>query len=188
MEVLHTVVLGGCKYVLDNLMSALSAKQKEEVLARVRAFNTSGFKVKMYGNVCRHCKSFVGRDFKGWAQMALFIMAPFLNDGQKQVLLTLSKVSIIIHVRVKRIYVSICMHQVFQIAYCEFFAMSLYEEWSKICVAFVEAIKMHMPELLQKQKTHLILHLVDCMRELGPSSAFSAERYIHLKNLHCGLH
>ena len=85
-------------------------------------------------------------------------------------------------------YVSICMHQVFQIAYCEFFAMSLYEEWSKICVAFVEAIKMHMPELLQKQKTHLILHLVDCMRELGPSSAFSAERYIHLRNLYCGLH
>ncbi|KAL5457269.1 hypothetical protein EMCRGX_G034516 [Ephydatia muelleri] len=60
---------------------------------------------------------------------------------------------------------------------CEFFAMSLYEEWSKICVAFVEAIKMHMPELLQKQKTHLIRHLVDCMRELGPSSAFSAERF-----------
>ncbi|KAL5509210.1 hypothetical protein EMCRGX_G004540 [Ephydatia muelleri] len=89
--------------------------------------------------------------------MALFIMAPFLNDGQKQVLLTLSKV--------------------FQIAYCEFYAMSLYEEWSKICVAFFEAIKMHMPELLQKQKTHLILHLVDCMRELGPSSAFSAERF-----------
>ena len=62
-------------------------------------------------------------------------------------------------------------------------AMSLYEEWSKICVAFFEAIKMHMPELLQKQKTHLILHLVDCMRELGPSSAFSAERYIHFKKL-----
>ena len=74
--------------------------------------------MKMYGNVCHHCKLFVRRDFKGWAQMALFIMAPFLNDGQKQVLLTLSKVSIIIHVRVKRIYVSICMHQVFQIAYC----------------------------------------------------------------------
>ena len=54
MEVLHTVVLGECKYVLDNLMSALSAKQKEEVLARVRAFNTSGFRAKMYGNVCRH--------------------------------------------------------------------------------------------------------------------------------------
>lgn len=67
--------------------------------------------------------------------------------------------------------------QVFQIAYCEFFAMSMYEEWSRICVAFVGAIKTHMPELLQKQKTHLILHLVDCMREWGPSSAFSAERY-----------
>ncbi|KAL5473733.1 hypothetical protein EMCRGX_G028267 [Ephydatia muelleri] len=59
--------------------------------------------------------------------------------------------------------------------------MSLYEEWSRISVAFVEALKTHMPELLQ-QKTHLILHLVDCMRELGPSSAFSAERFESFKS------
>ena len=121
------------------------------------------FKVKMYANVCRHYKSFVGRDFKGWAQMALFIMGPYLNDGRKPVLVTFSKVNTILCVR-KHPFIS--MPQVFQIAYCEFFTMSLYEEWSRISVAFVEALKTHMPELLQ-QKTHLILHLVDCMRELG---------------------
>lgn len=99
LEVLHTIVLGACKYLLQNIMSVLSARQKEEVLARVRAFNTSGFKVKMYGNVCRHYKSFVGRDFKGWAQMALFIVGPYLNDGQKQVLLTFSKVNTILRVQ-----------------------------------------------------------------------------------------
>ena len=42
MEVLHTFVLGACKYVLKEMMSVLSARQKEEVLARLRAFNTSG--------------------------------------------------------------------------------------------------------------------------------------------------
>ena len=63
------------------------------------------------------------------------------------------------------------MPQVFKTAYFDFFATSLYEEWSRICVAFVEALKTNTPELLQKQKTHLILHLVDCMREWGPSSA-----------------
>ena len=41
--------------------------------------------MKMYGNVCCHYKSFVGRDFKGWAQIALFIMGPYLNDGRKRV-------------------------------------------------------------------------------------------------------
>ena len=47
-----------------------------------------------------------------------------------------------------------------------------------ICVAFIEVLKIHMHKLHRKQKTHLILHLVDCMRELGPSSAFFADRYI----------
>ena len=114
--------------------------------------------MKMYGNVCRHYKSFVGGDFKGWAQIALFLMGPYLNDEQKQVLLTFSTVNTILCVR-KHAFIS--MPQVFQIAYCDFFAMSLYEEWYGICVAFVEALKTHMPELLQKQKTHIILHLVD---------------------------
>ena len=62
VEVLHIIVLGACKYLLQDMMSVLSARQNEEVLARLRAFNTSGFKVKMYGNVCCHYKSFVGRE------------------------------------------------------------------------------------------------------------------------------
>ena len=93
VEVLHTKLLGTCKYVLKEVMSGLSIRQKSEVLARVKAFNTSGFKTKMYGNVCRHSKSFVGRDFKGWTQMAMFIVGPYLSEGQKKVYLSLCKVS-----------------------------------------------------------------------------------------------
>ena len=48
-------------------MSTLSKMQKDEILARVKASNTSGVHIKMYENVCRHSKSFVGRDFKGWS-------------------------------------------------------------------------------------------------------------------------
>ena len=29
-------------------------------------------------------QSFVGRDFKGWTQMALFILSPYRRDGQKE--------------------------------------------------------------------------------------------------------
>ena len=47
----------------------LTERMKDEVLARVNAFPHSGLTVKMYGNVSRYFKSFVGRDFKGWAQM-----------------------------------------------------------------------------------------------------------------------
>ena len=61
---------------------------KDEVLARVNAFPHSGLTVKMYDNVCRYFKSFVGRDFKGWAQMAVFV----LSSNERKVLLSLSKV------------------------------------------------------------------------------------------------
>ena len=46
VEVLHTKLLGTCKYVLNEVMSGLSRRQKSEILARVKAFNTSGFKTK----------------------------------------------------------------------------------------------------------------------------------------------
>eukprot|EP00731_Ephydatia_muelleri_P006261 Em0003g509a len=157
IEVLHTLLLGICKYILKHVMSGLSARQKAEILARVKSFDTSGFRTKMYGNVCQHYKSFVGRDFKGWSQMALFILGPYLDGGQTQVLLTFSKV--------------------FQIAYCEFFCVQLSEEWKSLCCSFIDSVKTHMPLLLNKPKTHLILHLVDCMIDFGPSSAFSAERF-----------
>lgn len=31
--------------------------------------------------------------------------------------------------------------------------------------------------MLKKQKVHLILHLVECMEQFGPTSAFNSERY-----------
>eukprot|EP00731_Ephydatia_muelleri_P001801 Em0001g1801a len=155
VEVLHTLGLGACKYLLKETMPTLRPWQKREILARVRAFNTSGFRVKMYGNVCQYYQSFLGRDFKAWAQMAIFILKPYLNEGQAAVWLSFSKL--------------------FQIAYCEFFDASKAAEWQSVCQGFVDAVKQHMPSLLQKPKTHMILHLVQCMKELGPSSAFSAE-------------
>ena len=98
MEVLHTLLLGTCKHILKILMPKFSAQQKREILARIRAFNTSGFNTKMYGNVCQYYQSFVGRDFKGWAQMCLFILGPYLNEGDSEVLLAFTKVSILMNI------------------------------------------------------------------------------------------
>ena len=57
-------------------------------------FNYSGFNGRVIGNIIYHHKSFVGRDYKAWAQMALFIIGPYLSDCQKPVLFALSKVYI----------------------------------------------------------------------------------------------
>ena len=75
------------------------------------------------------------RLLEGILKMALFLMEPYLNDRQRLVFLTLSKVKTILNV----MHLTFFMPQIFKIAYCDFFATSLYEEWSKICVAFVEA-------------------------------------------------
>ena len=85
--------LGIAKYLLKDVMPLMSAIQKKEILARIRGFHTSGFKVKLYGNVCAYYNSFLGRDFKAWSQMALFIMGPYLTTGQLQVLSSFSKVN-----------------------------------------------------------------------------------------------
>ena len=91
MECLHTLLLGPYKYLLRSTILTLSTKQKEEVLARVRAFNYSGFSCKLQGNVIRHHQSFVGRGYKAWAQMALSIMWPYLSNGDREVWIALSK-------------------------------------------------------------------------------------------------
>ena len=33
------------------------------------------------------------------------------------------------------------------------------------------------PDLLQKRKVHLLLHLVECMKEFGPTAGFNTEKY-----------
>jgi hypothetical protein len=167
------MLLGACKYFLSDVMPTLSKEHKQQVLARVSAFNMSGFSVKMHGNVCRHYKSFVGRDYKAWAQMAIFILHPYLSSGQKKVLLSLSKV---VHDNECFKPLSFIFMQVFHAAYCCHFEPSQAEELRHICQEYVDNCMAHMPELVHKQKTHYLLHLVDCMLDYGPSSAFSAER------------
>eukprot|EP00731_Ephydatia_muelleri_P038964 Em1013g2a len=158
LELLHTLLLGPVKYFLIEVMATFSKAQKEEILARMKAFNFSGFHVKVHGNVCYHHKSFVGRDYKAWSQMALFIISPYLTEGQQKVLLALSKV--------------------FRIAYCDFFDPAEADTLHQICVGFVHTVRDFMPSLLRKQKVHYFLHLVESMQDYGPTSAFSAERYI----------
>ena len=94
METLHTILLGPYKYLLKKVMPTLNARQKKEVLARMAAFNYSGFNKKVLGNVVHHHQSFVGRDYKAWAQMALFIIGSYIDASQKRVWLALSKVCI----------------------------------------------------------------------------------------------
>ena len=61
-------------------MKQRSTSEKTEILAKISAFPYSGFTCRLNGNVCYYYKSFVGRDFKAWAQMALFIISDYLCE------------------------------------------------------------------------------------------------------------
>ena len=89
VQVPHTILLGPYKYLLKYTLPKLS---KQEILARIRAFNYSGFRERRNGNVIRHHQSFVGRDYKAWAQMAPYIIFPYLSPGDIAVWLALAKV------------------------------------------------------------------------------------------------
>lgn len=157
VECLHTILLGPVKYLLKQFISGLDRQQKFEVLARVQQFNYSGFDVHLYGNILKHHSSFVGRDYKAWAQMAVFIVSPYLrSDKEKKLWLTLS--------------------QVFKLAYCSPFNLCNADYYKRVCKDFVDSVKECNPQSLNKMKIHLLLHLVDDMCDFGPTSAFNTER------------
>lgn len=93
VETLHTILLGCCKYMLRSFMDKCGAAEKKEILARISSFSYSGFTCRITGNICYHYRSFVGRDFKAWIQMALFIIPSYLSANETKCWYLLSKVT-----------------------------------------------------------------------------------------------
>ena len=95
MDNLHTILLGPYKYLLRSLMGCLSNVQKKEIEARIASMDTSGLEVKLGYNLCKHFRSFVGRDFKALAQVSLFLLTPYMTAQEKHIWLSLSKVKVL---------------------------------------------------------------------------------------------
>ena len=67
-------------------------KEKKEILARIRSFSYSGFSTRITSNICYHYKSFVGRDYRSWMQMVIFIVPSYLSEMGLKCWLQLAKV------------------------------------------------------------------------------------------------
>eukprot|EP00731_Ephydatia_muelleri_P019835 Em0012g660a len=157
VEVLHTLLLGPYKYLFRDLMGRLTTVQRKEIQARISSFSFSGFDMKLSRNVAKYFKSFVGRDFKILAQLALFVLPPYLTPGETEVWFALSKV--------------------FKFVYCDTF----YLRWL-MCTS-LNAWPLHMlwkgtalNSGGSKLKIHILLHLPDDMLQFGPASTFNTER------------
>ena len=70
------------------------------------------------------------------------------------------------------------LHKVFQICYSDHFKPDCEQEWRDICQEFVDSILVAYPGFSGKLKIHLFLHIVDCMKDFGPTSSYCTERYL----------
>lgn len=73
-------------------MQKRNTKEKKEILARIAAIPQSGFTCNITGNIMYHYQSFVGRDFKAWLQMVIFIVPYYLSDTETKCWYLLCKV------------------------------------------------------------------------------------------------
>ena len=66
--------------------------------------------------------------------------------------------------------------QVFKAAYCSPYSAEKEGDVLGLCQNFVDAVYSYKPEMLQKPKLHLLLHLAENMTEFGPTASFNTER------------
>jgi hypothetical protein len=134
--------------MLREFMQNRPSQQKKEIMARIKAFSTCVFSCRMSSHIS-YFKSFVGRDFKAFMQMAIFVLHPYFNESESKCWFLLSKV--------------------FRLAYCVSFSPNEEEQWRTVCNDFVKATSEYMPAYSKRLKTHLILHLVDSIIDFGPT-------------------
>ena len=75
-------------------MDSADASTKKEILAIMRSFPQCGFSTHVTGNICHYYRSFVGRDYKAWLQMCLFVLPRYLTPDQTKCWFLLAKVEL----------------------------------------------------------------------------------------------
>ena len=66
----------------------------------------------------------------------------------------------------------------FKITYIDDVQPGRYDEYKDICTSFVQSVSCSHPEMLNKQKVHLLLHLPDTLLQFGPICAYNTERFV----------
>ena len=54
-------------------------------------------------------------------------------------------------------------------------------KYESMVQAFVQQIRLQAPEMLQKLKVHLLLHLPENLLDYGPPSDYNTERYTYMQ-------
>ena len=92
VEVLHTILLGPVKYLVKKTMQNLSSTDKKKVKAKIDAFDFSAYSRRLPSSFVKIYGSCVGRDFKLWAQIAVFVLDGLISENELEVWLYISEV------------------------------------------------------------------------------------------------
>ena len=61
-------------------MQSLTREEKDQVHAKIPSTDMSAFPANIRGNITRNYGSYVGRDFKLWIQVAVFILEGIVSE------------------------------------------------------------------------------------------------------------
>ncbi|KAL7746145.1 hypothetical protein RI367_008537 [Sorochytrium milnesiophthora] len=91
VEVLHTVLLGPVKYVLQTLVKSITIEQKSTLRRRFNVLNADGFLRNISGRaLVHHVGSLVGRDHKDFVHVAPFAFLGLITCEDQDMLEALS--------------------------------------------------------------------------------------------------
>ncbi|KAG8922830.1 hypothetical protein FRC02_011569, partial [Tulasnella sp. 418] len=175
VEILHVILLGILKYFWRDAVDHVPDKSRPKLVARLSSLNTAGLKIPTIGGttLVQYCRSLTGRDFRVIAQAAPFV----LHD-----------LGLPTH----------CLQA--WMALCSLIPLVWQPEIHDL-EQHISAIRQGIDHLLtytvkwtprwfNKPKFHILLHLVDHIRDFGPAPLFATEAFesfnaiIRLKSVH----
>ncbi|KAL7746083.1 hypothetical protein RI367_008606 [Sorochytrium milnesiophthora] len=159
VEVLHTVLLGPVKYVLQTLVKSITIEQKSTLRRRFNVLNADGFLRNISGRALVYHGFLVGRDFKDFVQVASSaFLGPITREDQDK-LEALSWLVVIVYLRTIS---DITQYQL---------EVESTLNWLLLCVSQAP------PHLLLKRKSHYLRHNHDSCRRFGPPIRTATETF-----------
>ncbi|KAH9811046.1 hypothetical protein DFH28DRAFT_1131415 [Melampsora americana] len=162
VEILHVMLLGVGKYLLQHQMKKCSAREKDSLQGRWRSFNTSGLNIPPIQpkTMIQYFQSLNGKEFRTVLQCAPFIFLECdLSDDERATWISLSKLA----------------PYIFQ---TEITDINTYlDELQQHIDVFLTSIIRMSAQWANKPKFHMLVHLCDAIKRFGPAALFATENF-----------